>query len=517
MDHPMSLRVLVKHCTVRLLVQGIGAGTGFFVAPGLVLTCAHVIAEAYERQLPVVVHTWDGHVLGQTLVAAEDVLLENIPVPEPHIDGERVHKYPDLALLRLEQQDHSCVYLAESIGERDPLFSYGYVQDYASGEEAQFTYEGEGWIDGQRRLLKFSEGQVTHGLSGGPLVNERTGSVCGIVQRTRGSKSALGGRAIPVQTALASFPELSALQQQFHQADARWLTSLTPAQQQTLAQTTIHLIQPKPPSTTDPIIMDIARYLQRRRDLPMLTVLFLGARTGGLYGNRALADELSVAKDLAPLEQFRACYKALQRFNRDTIHDILQLALKQAPFKRADQQVAELVRQGYFDVVISTNLDVSLDRAMDRERLLAPPFDPRLVICDGQNVDAVIREERERSKIIKIFGNVDGGLGAYHTVGHELELDIREYTPLKEYLQKTLLESIVVLGYDPLWDRPLERAFLERQGGNIYYINEEQLDEQTTLARAIQKRQGSFFTGEQGAYSICIEQLYQMLIATGKT
>lgn len=519
MEHPISLRALVKHCTVRLLVQGIGQGTGFFVAPGLVLTCAHVIAEALAHQFPVNVHTWDGQFFGQTLVEAQDVWLEEIPFPPPQIDAKRVHKYPDLALLRLTRHDHPCVYLAEIMHERDPLFSYGYVQDYASGEEVQLTYEGEGWIDGQRRLLKCSAGEVTHGLSGGPLVNERTGSVCGIVQRTRGTKTDLGGRAIPVQTALTCVPELGTLQQQFHQSDSRWFTHLTPVQRQELTQTPQVISMPSlspPPPPIDPIIVDIARYLQRRKDLAARTVLFLGARTGRLYDNRKLYEELNAEHEqfaaLATPEKFRLCYTLLQRSTMDAMHDILQLALKNAPIETADQQIAELVRRGYFDVVISTTLDVSLERAMDRERLLTPSFDPRLLIYGGRNSDVVIREERNRSKVIKIFGSLEGGLGEYYSAKNELELDTRGHTLLKEYLQSVLLEGIVIIGYDPVWDRPLERAFLERQGNNVFYINEDLLAEQTTLAHVIQKRQGTYVTGEQGTYAIFVEQLYHQLV-----
>ncbi len=522
MNHPMALRELVKNCTVRLLVQGIGKGTGFCVAPGLVLTCAHVIAEALEQRLPVKVHTWDGQQVGQTFVDAKDVLLEEIPVPD---GAKRVHKYPDLALLRIERRDLPCVYLAEIVGGQDLLFSYGYVQDYPGGEEAQFTYEGEGWIDNQRPLLKFSQGQVTHGLSGAPLLNLRTGGVCGIVQRTRGAQSDLGGRAIPMQTVLACFPELSALQQQFHQSDQRWFTSLAPSQRQALHQPSTHIqnpfVQQKPQPVTDPIIMDIARSLQRRKGLRALTVLFLGARTGGLYGNHAFYTEMSTddahLDTLSAPEKFRACYRLLQRSNQDTIHDILHLSLRDAPQRVADQQIAELVRRGYFDVVVSTHIDVLLDRAIERERLLAPPFDARLVVYDGRNADVVIREERQRSKVIKIFGNLEAGLGDYYTVGHELELDTDENRRLKDYLQKILVESIFVIGYDPVWDRPLERVFLERKGGNIFYINEDLPEEQTTIAHAIKKRQGICLTGEQGDYTLFTEQLFRLLSDNDKS
>src|SRR5205823_2232299 len=131
--------------------------------------------------------------LGQTFVDPEKYFLEEIPLEATGADSERIHKYPDLALLSTKRQDLPCVYLNDTVGSQERLFSYGYIQDYAGGEEAEFTYEGESWIDSKRRLLKFREGQVTYGLSGGPLLNLRTGGVCGIVQKTRSSKSDMGG------------------------------------------------------------------------------------------------------------------------------------------------------------------------------------------------------------------------------------------------------------------------------------------------------------------------------------
>lgn len=527
MDDHISSRVLVKHCTVRLLIQGMVKGTGFFVAPGLVLTCAHVVAEALERQIPVEVHTWDGQQLGQTFIETQKTFIEEIPIQGTY--PRRTHKYPDLALLHIERNDLPCVYLDDSIGAREPLFSYGYVQDYPSGDEAEFTYEGKSWIDSQRWLLKFSEGQVAHGLSGGPLLNLRTGAVCGVVQRKRGSEGELGGRAIPVQTICACFPELSALQQQFHQVDRRWLASLSPSQ--------LQLLQPSPVSSTPPLTEsaptvqasiqislgcgarttpgEIAQSLLRRKHISVSTVLLLGARCGGLYDNDTLYAEIQKAitykhafEKLSNAEKFEECYKVLKNQTKSTIHDILRFSLSNALQGRdEDERAAKLTHQGYFDGVVSTNIDVLLDRAVERERLLDPRFDPRLVVFDGKNSSMLIREERRRSKISKIFGNLDAGQGYYYTVGNELEFDNPRYLQLKEHLQNVLLENLVVVGYDPTWDRPLERLFLERAGGDIFYINEGPPAEHSLLARVIQRRQGKCLLGEEGRYQVFMTQL----------
>jgi hypothetical protein len=45
-------------------------------------------------------------------------------------------------------------------------------------------------------------------MSGAPLLNQRTGKVCGIVKFTRDRSFDLGGGAVPTSVILAQFPEL---------------------------------------------------------------------------------------------------------------------------------------------------------------------------------------------------------------------------------------------------------------------------------------------------------------------
>ncbi len=49
---------LLRRCTVRLSASGI-QGTGFFVAPDLILTCAHVVKKAGLGVIPVILRPTD--------------------------------------------------------------------------------------------------------------------------------------------------------------------------------------------------------------------------------------------------------------------------------------------------------------------------------------------------------------------------------------------------------------------------------------------------------------------------
>ncbi|GEM_PF-1423957 len=200
---------LLRQCTLR--VDSVGRehlGTGFFVAPGLILTCAHVVEDVQSDTIEII---WNG----QSYPAQ---LKEYRPEPEG----------PDLALLSIDLQEHPCVWLHKGATPFDALYSYGYPDDNPGGASTIFTLEGPSGEQGE--LLKFQSGQVRPGQSGAPLLNTQTGGVCGVVYSTRGRASDLGGGAIPTAVLLRTFPELAALQQQFHERNRRWLSYVSSAQ-----------------------------------------------------------------------------------------------------------------------------------------------------------------------------------------------------------------------------------------------------------------------------------------------
>ncbi|MEQ8997055.1 MAG: HEAT repeat domain-containing protein [Coleofasciculus sp. B1-GNL1-01] len=196
---------LLQQCTVKLSLPGrMGWGTGFFVAPEWILTCAHVVKKAEGEPVQV---RW------QTQENWSQAVVEELR-PDPY----------DLALLRvtLPTDDYPpCVYLDGAIQSRDPLHLFGYPdQEFDNG--CPVTFNCEGLTGDEPGLIKFKLGQVRPGMSGAPLLNQRTGKVCGIVKFTRDRSFDLGGGAVPTTAILQQFPQLRELQQQFHQRDRRW-------------------------------------------------------------------------------------------------------------------------------------------------------------------------------------------------------------------------------------------------------------------------------------------------------
>ncbi|NJO73569.1 MAG: NACHT domain-containing protein [Leptolyngbyaceae cyanobacterium RM1_406_9] len=195
-----QLEHLLQQCTVKLTHRQ-GWGTGFFVAPGWILTCAHVVQAAEPIQVQWHQENWLQAIVERSLS----------------------HPY-DLALLRVALPTHinpPCVYLDEEAQSRDPLYLFGYPDEGDRNGEPR-TFNCDGITGSAIASILFNLGQVRPGMSGSPLLNQRTGKVCGIVKFTRDRSSDLGGGAVPTRVVLEQFPQLRELQREFHGGDRRW-------------------------------------------------------------------------------------------------------------------------------------------------------------------------------------------------------------------------------------------------------------------------------------------------------
>ena len=214
-----SLRSLLVECTVRISVPG-DSGTGFFVGQDLVLTCAHVVQEARLAGAAPVVRWQD----------AEETAEYVEVLPEPSPEYRDSYPYPDLALLRVPFRNHPVAYLsADDPMDGDHAFSWGYPLAYDRGDPVDgLAYEGV--TGGDEPFLKLSGAQVTPGMSGAPLLNLRSGTVDGIVKRTRDETGPTGARGIPATTIRARLPQLIAAQTDHCGHDHRWVANMTPWQ-----------------------------------------------------------------------------------------------------------------------------------------------------------------------------------------------------------------------------------------------------------------------------------------------
>ena len=203
----IRLEELLRQCTAKLFPfnSSVGWGTGFFVAPNLILTCAHVVEQSAQHDIKV---WWQDKEL---FAKVEEV------APAPY----------DVALLRVNYTNslkHPYVCLDDEVQTRDPLYLFGYPDEGdKKGEPRTFNCDG---ITGSDSIL-FNLGQVRPGMSGSPLLNQRTKKVCGVVIFTRGRALDLGGGAISVRAIYKKFPQLQKFQDTIHSNGSLWIESIS--------------------------------------------------------------------------------------------------------------------------------------------------------------------------------------------------------------------------------------------------------------------------------------------------
>ncbi|MGW0118373.1 VMAP-C domain-containing protein [Streptomyces sp. NPDC003327] len=201
---------LVRPALVRIAAPGDGYdphgdrywGTGFFIAPGWVLTCAHVVAEggsAVWRSEPAVGITWDD---GTTAREAVGTVVLALPRPEGTDDRTGFWGFPDVALVRVPgTRTASCVRLAER-----PFVPPGDVSLHGwSRETGELDVrQVHGKLIGRSGQAYVTDDVMpVEGCSGGPVVDLAQGAVIG-VSKGRGRD---GGAVVPV-TALRRLHDL---------------------------------------------------------------------------------------------------------------------------------------------------------------------------------------------------------------------------------------------------------------------------------------------------------------------
>jgi len=151
-------------------------GSGFLVAPGIVATCAHVLARGVD-DLPEVVN---GHFVGSgvrvRLHTRTDWYFRDA-------DGT------DLALLSVADECVDVrlgvfVLLSPRLDVGARIWAYGHPEGmFRAGQSAMFEYQGDSRrnSDSDIRLPRLYGTPVTAGYSGAAAVNLRTGAVCGMV------------------------------------------------------------------------------------------------------------------------------------------------------------------------------------------------------------------------------------------------------------------------------------------------------------------------------------------------
>src|SRR5947209_20140568 len=125
-----------------------------------------------------------------------------------------------------------------------------------------------------------------------------------------------------------------------------------------------------PGEPTQSTIQEMAHMLEIRKMSRHSTVLFLGARAGGLFRSPAFYDAMQRFSKLnfttlSLAAQFAECYQVLTwlQSSENELNNILYGILRHVEITEADVCLAELIKQGLFDIIVTTNVDALLEQA----------------------------------------------------------------------------------------------------------------------------------------------------------
>jgi tetratricopeptide (TPR) repeat protein len=211
------LEDLLRGCTVRV-TGGPMPGAGFFVAPGKILTCLHVIGEAST-----LVVRWerDGGPVREVPVSRRIAVLAGRGRPIPALDRD----YPDIAVLEVDGLDgHPCVGIDPDWPSMEDSFQvFGYPQEGGAVQLApvRLTYRGTRGIH-PTTYLDLASDTIKPGTSGAAVLNLRSRKVCGVVVASKHPAHPDGGLAIPWSAIEQDLAEVLAANRAFHRQDQRW-------------------------------------------------------------------------------------------------------------------------------------------------------------------------------------------------------------------------------------------------------------------------------------------------------
>ncbi|MEH0549862.1 VMAP-C domain-containing protein [Streptomyces sp. B21-101] len=189
-----ALRGLVVAATVRIHRPVVGyaldepgtfLGSGFFVAPNWVLTCAHVACGGEGGKVAVVYETAPGR--GASSAPGRVVAT----LPERAERGASAGNWPapDLALVQLTEpvDDHECVYVSERpaayYGEGRVLYA-GWTENEGRLQVLDGTLTVQGTIGGWSSdvQMRLGDNDLPYGVSGGPVIDPVRGEVIGVLK-----------------------------------------------------------------------------------------------------------------------------------------------------------------------------------------------------------------------------------------------------------------------------------------------------------------------------------------------
>jgi len=231
-------------------------------------------------------------------------------------------------------------------------------------------------------------------------------------------------------------------------------------------------------------------------------VLVVGAGATLSSGCRAMSAVVQAVVGDYDLKRFFEIMDSLSETERYTR---LQ-AFFQEPYPSPGyRRLAELVKVGYFEVILSTNFDFLLENAFTEVGLKAEDVE---VLVNGRESEDYILKALERRtphiKLLKLHGDLKARNMAF------TPKEIFEFSQkVERVLAKYLNGDVIIIGHE-MRDDDINRC-IRKDGGAIWYVHPEEPEVDSFIWRAMQVRPSTVISGEPAQFDDFCETLYQEL------
>lgn len=166
--------------------------------------------------------------------------------------------------------------------------------------------------------------------------------------------------------------------------------------------------------------------------------------------------------------------------------------------------LAYLVKEGYFSVILSTNLDNLMEKALNKVDLQQP--ENFIVVVNGKDSPDEVQDQLEHSrvpvKLVKLHGTLESPRSYAFTIE---ELFSFEKT-IKPALGRLINQSLLVVGHS-MQDRDITVLF-EDEGKEIHFVNPSGPELGSPIDNVLKVRSsGSIIEGEEGKFDNFFRQL----------
>jgi len=201
-------------------------------------------------------------------------------------------------------------------------------------------------------------------------------------------------------------------------------------------------------------------------------------------------------------------YDILDGFSESERYAIIKRHIEGQRPSAGYHALAQLAREGYFDVIFSTNYDTFVEDAFADVGLRSRDF---TVLINGQDTEEGIVKAlsypQPRIKLVKLHGDLGARVFAF-TPEEVFQFSEKIERVLTDYLSR----DVIISGHS-MRDDDINRCLRER-GGSLWYVNPSAPTASDFIWRAMRVRKGTAIEGEDGYFDNFFCALRDELVGT---